>query len=628
MTPSPKSLIHVIRRQSALCLRYDEEGRLKTQIYTRYYKYGSGSISYFSFDQNFSYNEIDGTLSGCVIDGDGYSRAINYSYDDFGRLSTVGKSMVTLDGDGVGQNVSYTYVKHSDPDDGTITYNRVDSVTNEYVTLSNGSSSALTAEAFTYTYDASGNITEIKKNGATLFRYAYDSLNQLVREDNRYTGKSYTWKYDEAGNILNRKTYAYTIDAPRTVQNTVIYGYDNGSWGDLLISFNGQSIAYDGMGNPPTWNGSALTWHGRRLMSYGSNTYTYNADGIRTSKTVNGVEHIYHLSGTRILDEEWVSGSTRNLLIYIYDASGQPIGINYLKCVGNTVTKEAYLLGTNIQGDITCIYDTAGNRVVTYTYDAWGKILSVTGTAANTIGRYNPFRYRGYYYDNETGFYYLNSRYYDPNVGRFLNADGYINANGDLIGFNMFAYCGNNPVNASDPLGRWYIKDGIKWLTKNVMKPVTDSVQKAMGKLGNATHSAGVAVSAAFGGGISGTIGLATDNQGNVGFVASWSILAASPNASVSVYRSFTNAPSIKNLEGISVVAGGAVDVYGVSIGGEFTSFADTDTNDIYVGGAVSAGVGAPIPIEVHGGVNNARVGGMFNVFDVLNKLYNRISAW
>ena len=186
-------------------------------------------------------------------------------------------------------------------------------------------------------------------------------------------------------------------------------------------------------------------------MSYGSNTYTYNADGIRTSKTVNGVEHIYHLSGTRILDEEWVSGSTRNLLIYIYDASGQPIGINYLKCVGNTVTKEAYLLGTNIQGDITCIYDTAGNRVVTYTYDAWGKILSVTGTAANTIGRYNPFRYRGYYYDNETGFYYLNSRYYDPGVGRFINADGQLNES--ALGYNLFAYCENNPVMRYDPLG-------------------------------------------------------------------------------------------------------------------------------------------------------------------------------
>ena len=193
-------------------------------------------------------------------------------------------------------------------------------MTNEYVTLSDGASAALAAEAFTYTYDASGNIIEIKKNGATLFRYAYDSLNQLVREDNRYTGKSYTWKYDEAGNILNRKTYAYTIDALGTVQNTVIYGYDNGSWGDLLISFNGQSIAYDGIGNPGTWNGSALTWRGRRLMSYGSNTYTYNADGIRTSKTVNGVKHIYHLSGTQILSEEWTEGNVQHILIFVYDA--------------------------------------------------------------------------------------------------------------------------------------------------------------------------------------------------------------------------------------------------------------------------------------------------------------------
>ena len=193
-------------------------------------------------------------------------------------------------------------------------------MTNEYVTLSYGASAALAAEAFTYTYDASGNIIEIKKNGATLFRYAYDSLNQLVREDNRYTGKSYTWKYDEAGNILSRKTYAYTIGTLGAVQNTVTYGYDTGNWGDLLISFNGQSIAYDGMGNPQTWNGSALTWRGRRLMSYGSNTYTYNADGIRTSKTVNGVKHIYHLAGTQILSEEWTEGNVQHILIFVYDA--------------------------------------------------------------------------------------------------------------------------------------------------------------------------------------------------------------------------------------------------------------------------------------------------------------------
>ena len=329
-------------------------------------------------------------------------------------------------------------------------------MTNEYVTLSDGVSSALAAEAFTYTYDASGNIIEIKKNGATLFRYAYDSLNQLVREDNRYTGKSYTWKYDEAGNILNRKTYAYTIDALGTVQNTVIYGYDNGSWGDLLISFNGQSIAYDDMGNPGTWNGSALTWQGRRLMSYGSNTYTYNADGIRTSKTVNGVEHIYHLSGTQILDEEWIDGNTRHLMVYVYDASGQPIGISHYTYNGTIVSENYYLLVSNIQGDIIGIYDSNGTRVVTYVYDAWGRILSTTGTGANTIGAYNPFRYRGYYYDTETGFYYISSRYYDPEIGRWINADGQISGiGGDIRGYNLFAYCFNNPVNMIDPTGNW-----------------------------------------------------------------------------------------------------------------------------------------------------------------------------
>ena len=149
---------------------------------------------------------------------------------------------------GVGQNVSYTYVQHSDPDDGTITYNRVGSVTNEYVTLSDGSSSALTAEAFTYTYDASGNITEIKKNGATLFRYAYDSLNQLVREDNTLSGRTYVYTYDKAGNILSKKTYGYTTatTVSTTLYSTQTYTYGSSRSGDILTALNGSTISYDG----------------------------------------------------------------------------------------------------------------------------------------------------------------------------------------------------------------------------------------------------------------------------------------------------------------------------------------------------------------------------------------------
>ena len=414
---------------------------------------------------DFSYDLTEGTLSRYIVEGDGYSRDICYSYDGFGRTSSVTRSLTEFDGTGsIGQNIAYGYIQTSDPDDGTITYNRIGSVTNEYTVTVDDETTTVASETFTYTYDASGNITEIKNNGSTLFRYHYDLLDQLTREDNAQSVRTYVYEYDNAGNIKSKKTYGYTTAATvsTTLYSTQTYGYGSGISGDILTSLNGSSITYDGTLSPLNYvlsgDDCALTWtQGRRLSHIISDdgsreySYTYNADGIRTSKTVNGVEHIYHLSGTRILDEEWVSGSTRNLLIYIYDASGQPIGINYLKCVGNTVTKEAYLLGTNIQGDITCIYDTAGNRVVTYTYDAWGKILSVTGTAANTIGRYNPLRYRGYYYDNETGFYYLNSRYYDPAVGRFLNVDSDLYNN--ILGYNLYIYCNNNPVYYVDPYG-------------------------------------------------------------------------------------------------------------------------------------------------------------------------------
>ena len=95
-----------------------------------------------------------------------------------------------------------------------------------------------------------------------------------------------------------------------------------------------------------------------------------------------------------------------------------------------------------------------GNVVVSYVYDAWGKVYSVTGSMADTLGQINPIRYRSYYYDNETGFYYLNSRYYDPDVKRFINADSQLSM-GSVAGTNLFAYCCNNPVNMTDSTGNW-----------------------------------------------------------------------------------------------------------------------------------------------------------------------------
>ncbi len=163
--------------------------------------------------------------------------------------------------------------------------------------------------------------------------------------------------------------------------------------------------------------------------------------GIRTEKTVNGVTTEYYLDGSSIVAEK----TGTDVIWYLYDGMG---------LAGFELNGTSYYYVYNGQGDVIGILDSSGNRVVTYTYDSWGSPLSVTGSLASTVGQKNPIRYRGYYYDAESGFYYLQSRYYDPKTGRFINADGIIGANKDVLANNIFTYCGNNPINFSDITGK------------------------------------------------------------------------------------------------------------------------------------------------------------------------------
>ena len=235
----------------------------------------------------------------------------------------------------------------------------------------------------------------------------------------------------------------------------------------MLTQFGSDSIEYDKIGNPTIWgqknedniwyNGAILEWQGRQLKSFqpfrenddGSGDmdypiyFTYNADGIRTEKDWDGYNHEYILNGTQIVGE-WIDNKSI-LILYVYDESGSPIGMKMRTNTMNPGEFDEYFFEKNLQGDIVAVYNMDGEKIGAYTYDAWGN-FTVTLTSGNTtlenevVNTYNPFRYRGYYYDVETGLYYLQSRYYNPAWGRFINADALIGSGG-LVGYNIFAYC-------------------------------------------------------------------------------------------------------------------------------------------------------------------------------------------
>ena len=140
-------------------------------------------------------------------------------------------------------------------------------------------------------------------------------------------------------------------------------------------------------------------------------------------------------------------------MTFLYDENGSPTNV----MLSDGTNHKVYVYVKNLQGDIVAIANTAGTIVATYTYDAWGKIRASTDTDPLEIGHVNPLRYRGYYYDTETGFYYLNSRYYNPTWGRFINADSIAGANQDLQSYNIFAYCSDNPVFRYDTSGNRYV---------------------------------------------------------------------------------------------------------------------------------------------------------------------------
>lgn len=460
-----------------------ETGKIAEMIYnkqglvTKAVDYSSGETSYYyyTFDGSLESEyrtSSDGSLTHYIVtdsngntvektsvngqtktittgsDDDGKSFVSNdgvtneTSTDDFGRVSTVTTKQNKSDTVFTKQ---YSYYHGSE--------------SNATTNMVGGISYKLSSDKvldYGYNYTDTGNVENVYENGKKVAVYTYDELNQLVWYADTRTGRYIRIVYDNYGNIQKMESYSLGTNwAPVKLLETRTYSYGDTNWKDKLTEFDGNSITYDKNGNPLTYRDDmTFEWENGRILKNINTSdkaiqMNYDSNGMRTQKSVDGVKTNYYYDSSNNLFALTQGSDT---LFFYYDNSGEVMSVS---CNGTM-----YYYIKDLQDDITEIVDKDGKAVAEYAYDAWGNMLTENnGTLA--VGKLNPFRYRSYVYDEETGLYYLQSRYYDTLTGRFLNADVYCDTeSGTPLSTNMFAYCENNAINKSDDEGKdaWWIQ--------------------------------------------------------------------------------------------------------------------------------------------------------------------------
>ena len=480
---------------------YDDYGRVIQQTYE------DGSTVTYSYDnmgalatvtdsatgrKTTYYYDLTDRLMKYVETGTDYSHSAGYEYDSRNNLTklveTIGSTTRTtaytydennritrIAADSADQVIGYDALGRIESADVYNASNRVIDTQYAYAGEPIAATSSKLSEVYIfaasgsfevwYLYDDNGNITHYRLIGPESLGgisvwiagqavledayYHYDSANQLIREDNRRTGMTTVWEYDDAGNITSCTLYPYTSRVKPVSEEplqTNTYTYGDSAWGDLLTAYYGFQWSYDQIGNLTNDGTWTYTWrNGRELasMSSGSTTwtYTYDANGMRTSRSNGSTTYSYVYNGSQLT--QMTRGT--DTLYFTYGVNG-PTTVTW-----NGTT---YYYAVNGQGDVVGIFDGSGNCVVAYNWDnAWGGNPAPKGTLASTLGRLNPLRYRSYVYDQETGLYYLQSRYYNPKTSRFLNADAFAATGQGCLGNNMFAYCLNSPLNYVDTTG-------------------------------------------------------------------------------------------------------------------------------------------------------------------------------
>ena len=431
---------------------YDTTGRLVRQVKTDISKTDAENKFVSAYEYDYDLNNNVTKLASKNGDSS-IVHSFTYGKDNLlTEYSSDVSSKVTYTYDGLNRQTKSS-VELKTPLDMSYTY--YDSNRGENFTTTKIKEETIAKDTYKYEYDTNGNITDIYKkvnnDWQRLYLYEYDEFNQLITSCDYINQKQYRYDYDEAGNILTETVSRIGAHGQLYDSRVNTYGYDDANWGDKLTSYNGETITYDEIGNPLSYrDGMEMTWlNGRKLTTLQSGndsiSYKYDSNGVRTSKTVNGVEYTYEYLNGKLMHET----RGEKVFDYCYDANGQLYAVSYK--ANSSTDAVTYYYAHNWRGDITSIYDGDGNMVAKYEYDDWGNVLTVTDannksiTDKNHIANLNPFRYRSYYYDSESGLYYLMSRYYDPVTHRFVNADGYFQSGDNILDTNMNAYCQNNP---------------------------------------------------------------------------------------------------------------------------------------------------------------------------------------
>lgn len=439
---------------------YDSYRRLINQVYKR-----DNNNLYNASYIYYTIPNLENVIKQTNLSIGSTSISVINGMDSFSRLTS--KSIAIGNNDPYTQHISY-YV--GGPNNG-YTSNMVESVYTERIVFSPRHTFTIT-EGDYYTYDSVGNIITIanKLNNSILSQtdYIYDAYSRLKRENNQVLNKTIVYEYDDDGNITSKIEYAYVTSQTLPTNPLETFNYDYySSYPTRLKSYGTQAAdnLYDNIGNPIRYRDKNMSWIRGTLLSQvddGTTLINLEYDGLkqRIRKSTNSgssVTNYRYINNQLILEEK-----DNTTITYLYAHNGV-IGFKLSGFDSSLNLNGVYYYEKNIQQDVIAIRDINNNIKAKYIYDAWGNhnVCNPNGTVNNIdtfIGNINPIRYRSYYYDIDLKMYWLTTRYYDPEVGRFISPDHYSFLDYKrLHGLNLYAYSKNNPVMYCDPSGHWIV---------------------------------------------------------------------------------------------------------------------------------------------------------------------------